>query len=55
VATPSDATNSAFATNRMKKPNSLVTLSLVNAIESGKTLIGQLGEESTKQIIEGNA
>jgi hypothetical protein len=40
----SNTSNSAFATNRMKKPNQLITLSLENAIESGKTLIGQLDE-----------
>lgn len=40
----SNTTESALATGRMQKPTKLVTLSLDSAIESGKTIIGQLGE-----------
>lgn len=54
VAT-TNATSAAFSSKRMKKPNQLTTLDLENAIDSGKTLIGQLGESSDKKIQQGEA
>jgi len=39
----------------MQKPNQLITLSIDDAIESGKTLIGQLGKGTEPKTKEGDA
>jgi hypothetical protein len=51
----SKAASSALATKRMQKPNQLITLSIDDAIESGKTLIGQLGKGTEPKTKEGDA
>lgn len=54
-APASNATTAAFASKRMVKPNTLTTLDLEMAIDSGKTLIGQLDDSTSKNVTQGES